>query len=117
MTDLASLTDVVNRWRPLTAAEQTVAAALLGDASAIVRANFPGVDADVASGAVSAATAAGVVAGMVKRAMMHADGVKSEGVGPYSVSYDNALGSLFLTAADRVLIGGVPVRAKSVRFG
>lgn len=118
MADLAVVSDVADRWRPLSTAETAVATVLLGDASALVRAAYPGVDADITSGALDSTVVAGVVAQMVKRAMLRADGVKSEATGPYSVTYDNAAGNLFLTAAERLLLGDAQTAtAKSVRFG
>jgi hypothetical protein len=113
--------DVAARWRPLTDLESVTAQALLDDASALIRAEYPGIDGQIASGAVSAQVVLAVTAGIVKRALIApADGVsqQSETVGPYShsQSFSNPLGNVFLTAADRVLIEGYRPRAMSVRF-
>jgi hypothetical protein len=112
---------VADRWRPLTPAEEPIADALARDASAIIRARFPGIDAQVTSGAVDLDTLTMVTAGMVKRAMVApADGVTSQtdGMGPYShaQTYANPLGNVFLTASDLVLIIGYQPAASSHGF-
>jgi hypothetical protein len=112
--------DLENRWRPLSAAEQD-RRTCSEDASALLRAEFPGIDETIASGGLDADVVAAVVAMMVKRAMIApADGVsqESEGVGPYNHSqqYANPMGNVFLTAAERTLILGRQPRAMSVKF-
>jgi hypothetical protein len=113
--------DVAARWRPLTAAELVIATALLGDASALLRSRFPGIDAQVANGNLDAAIPLLVVAGMVKRALIAPDeGVtsESESAGPYnhSQTFANPLRNVFLTAADLVLIQGYIPAGGSHRF-
>lgn len=122
VTALATLEDVENRWRPILETEVNRVEALLGDASALLRAEFPGIDTSIVTGALDGAVVAAVVANMVKRAMIvPADGVSqdSETVGPYSHSqqFANPLGNVFLTAAERVLILGHQQTAMSVQFG
>jgi hypothetical protein len=117
----ATTDDVAARWRPLTADELVVAETLLGDASAIVRSQFPGIDGQITSGAVDPVNVRIVVAGMVKRALISPDeGVtqESQSVGPYShsQSYANPLRNLFITDADRLLILGRAVSARSAYF-
>ena len=100
MVLLATIEDVQDRvGRTFSSDEAYQVSVLIDDASAIVLASF--------SSAATNPAAVMVVAGMVKRALTGSDGVKSETVGPYSVTYDNAQGSLYLTAADRTLLGGV----------
>lgn len=113
--------DVEARWRPLTAAETTVAQTLLIDAASLIRARFPGIDAQVASGQVDGTILALVSANMVKRAMIApADGItqQSDGMGPYSHSqtYANPLGNVFLTAAETTLILGYQPAGQSIGF-
>lgn len=122
MTAFATTEDVAARWRPLTDDETMVAATLLDDASAIIRSQYPGIDAQITSGAVDPANLLIVVAGMVKRALISPDeGVtqESQSVGPYSHSqtYANPLRNLFLTDADRLLIVGAARTASSTYFG
>lgn len=106
MAALATVEDVAARWRPLTSEEAIIVQTLLDDASDMVRVRFPSVDADIASGAISAATAVRVVAGMVRRAMMNRDneGITqgSETIGPFGISqsYANPSGNLYLSKDD-----------------
>jgi hypothetical protein len=117
----ANSQDVADRWRPLTSAEATVADTLVSDASALIRARFPGIDAQVASGGVDAQVLTAITANMVKRALIApADGItqQSEGMGPYSQSqtFANPLGNVFLTAAEMTLILGYQPSGQSVQF-
>lgn len=121
-TPFATSADVAARWRPLTAAESTVADVLVGDASALIRQRFPGIDATIAAGNLDPDLVKMVVAGMVKRALIAPlDGVsqQAEGTGPYSHSetFANPMRNVFLTAADLVLIEGYKPKAGSHRFG
>lgn len=116
MTAFASLDDVEARWRPLTDPERLVADTLLDDASAIIRARFPGVEGQVDDDILAAVTA-----GMVKRALIAPlDGVsqESETTGPYShsTSFANPMRNVFLTAADEMMIVGYQPAAISGRF-
>lgn len=120
----ATVQDVIARWRPLTSDEYLIAEVLLGDASLMVRAEFGDIDQRIASGALDPGAPLSVVCQMVRRSMQASSvpgGAKSlqESVGPmsFSVTYENAAGNLFLSAAERALLGGPnPVRAKSVQL-
>lgn len=114
--------DVEARWHSLSPAEEITAAVLIDDASALLRAEFPGLDSQIASGSMDAGLLVIVVSNMVKRAMLApADGISqsSETVGPYShgQSYANPLGNVFLTASERTLILGRQPLGVSVRYG
>lgn len=122
MAPFATAFDVADRWRPLSPAEETIATTLVGDASALIRARFPGIDSQIAAGAVDAQILLIVVAGMVKRALIAPDeGVtqQSEAAGPFthSRSYANPMRNVFLTAADLVLIQGYQPSAVSMTYG
>lgn len=117
----ATSDDVAARWRPLSPAELQVADVLAGDASSLIRARFPGIDAQVVAGSIDANVLAMVVSGMVKRALIApADGIasQSETVGPYSHSqtYANPLGNVFLSAGDLTLILGYIPSGSSHKF-
>lgn len=118
----ATVDDVAARWRPLTSAEQNVATTLVADASALIRARFPGIDDQIAAGGIDAQILTIVVSGMVKRALIAPDdGVsqESEGIGPYSrsQSFANPMRNVFLTEADLTLILGYRPTAGSFGFG
>lgn len=113
----ATTDDVADRWRPLTPDEQNVAETLVSDASAIIRARFPGVDGQVDPDVLRI-----VVAGMVKRALVAPmDGVsqESESVGPinHSLSFANPMRNVFLTAADIILIEGYRPTGGTFQYG
>lgn len=107
----ATVDDLENRWRTLSPEEQLLAGTLLEDASAMVRALASDVDARIWSGDLDAGVPVMVVCSMVKRAMLAADapGVRTsqETSGPFSQSYTfaNPMGDLYLTAAEKKLLG------------
>lgn len=114
----ATPADVAARWRPLTDAETIVATTLCADASALIRARFPGIDDQVTSGAMDPDVLVQVVSGMVKRAMIApSDGISQESdtMGPFgrSQTFANPLGNVFLTAADLTLILGYQASGQS----
>jgi len=123
MTIIATPQDVADRWRTLTPDEISLAAALLGDASAILRAQYPGIDAQIATDPDLAANAITVVAGMVKRAMILGDneGVRAEtqGAGPFSFTrqYQSAANALSLNDNDALLILGYRAAGQSIPYG
>lgn len=90
---------------------------LAGDASALIRARFPGIDGQVDPDLLTI-----VVAGMVKRAMLApTDGVsqESENLGPYahSRSFANPMGNVFLTASELMLIEGRKPTGGTFQYG
>ena len=122
-TAFASATDLAARWRPLSAAEEDTADTLLGDASAILRAECPDLDArlTVVPPLLDPDLPKMIVCAMVKRAMIA--GVDVEGVtntqqtaGPFSQSmtYSNPMGNLYLTKTERKLLGCGGQRAFTV---
>jgi hypothetical protein len=106
----ATPTDVAAVWRPLSDAEEAVAATLLSYASTLVRVNVPGIDDRITAGTLDADLPKMVVVGMVKGAMDRPAGAKSltETTGPYtrSITYAEAVtsGLLGLSAADLALL-------------
>lgn len=69
MAALATVADVEARWRPGSFTDQAIIGALLTDASAIVRREFPTIDARVLSSEIDADVVTLVVAGMVGRVL------------------------------------------------
>lgn len=105
-TPFASAQDVADRWRPLSPSEQITATVLLGDASDMVREQFPDVDTRLADGSLRPTTLTRIVVGMVKRALSNPEGKVRESVDDYSWQIDPqvAAGYLFLSAADKVAL-------------
>lgn len=92
---LADSDDVADLWRPLTPDEAARVTRLIQKASAMLRQRAPWVDDRIAlfqtdpgnPAALDPVTVASVVATVVKRFLSNVQGVASEGVGPYSVTY------------------------------
>lgn len=108
----ATADDLAGRWRALTEAEQDRATVLLGDASAFVRATCAGIDDRITAGTLELAVVVAVVCGMVKRAMLAGElgegvGQQQQTAGPFgaSMTFTNPTGSVYLTKADRRLLG------------
>jgi hypothetical protein len=119
----ATTSDLEARWRPLTDPEAATATVLLADASTQIRSEFPTLDILIAGDADAdpvvppnpdlARNATRVVCAMVRRAMDAPEdggfGVGSiqETTGPFSrsLSYSNPMGDLYLTKAERKLLG------------
>lgn len=117
----ATAQDVADRWRPLSTSEASTASTLTVDASVIVRAECPGIDARVTDGAVDAALLTQVVSAMVKRAMVGGPDLagvsnEQETAGPFmrGTTYANPLGDLYLTRQERRRLGYGGVRAGNV---
>ena len=110
----ATASELAARWRPLTPAEQATAGTLLSDASLVIRAECPDVDARTTAlpPTLDPDILKMVACAMVKRAMIA--GADAEGVtaqqqtaGPFSQSltYSNPMGNLYLTKAEKRLLG------------
>ena len=108
MAALATVADVEARWRSLSASEETVATALLDDASAIVRSRVSDVDDRIADSDVYEALVVGIVAGMVLRVIRNPEGKRSETIDDYSYTRDDATksGLLYLSDEEAALLGG-----------
>ena len=109
MADYATVADVTSRWRPLTAAETTVAGALLADASAILRARVPRLDDRVDDDTLDAALPRSVCVQMVLRVLRNPDGLISEQIDDYGIRRaDSAAGSLHVTSDELALLTEAP---------
>lgn len=104
----ATWQDVQARWRTLTADEQTLATTLLDDAAVELDGACPPSDPPTAR---ELSVRKIVSVRMVKRAMVSPGGVGvnsvQQGAGPYqeTVQFSNPMGDLYLTKADRRLLG------------
>ena len=110
----ATTADVEARWRPLSPAEATQAAALLDDAAVVIRAACPDIADRITDGLLDPSVPKLISVRLVKRVMSAAASSGFEGVtnlsqtaGPFSqnTSFANPLGEMFLTKADRRLLG------------
>lgn len=112
--------DIASRWRPLAPDEVERANTLAADALDLLLAD-PDLDLQAALDAdqVTERTVRSVVAAMVKRAMTApADGIASEGVGPFNRSFSNPQGDVYLRATERTqLMGRRRPSATTVRMG
>lgn len=123
--DLVTPDDVASFWRPLTDAEQTVAASLIGVASRMIRRRIPDIDAQITAGTVDLQDVAYVISEMIRSAIeagtrpVDAKTV-SDTVGPYahSVTYADAASNLTFTDAWAALLGTpTAVQIGSARLG
>lgn len=118
----ATADDLVARWRPLSESEQATAEALLADASAMIRAERPGIDELLAADppGMDPSLPRMVACAMVKRAMIGIDtgGASSvqQTAGPFSksTSFANPAGDLYFTRQERQALGGRAQRAFTV---
>lgn len=108
----AAAQDLVDRWRPLDSAEEARATVLLGDAATRIRVACPDIDARVASQALDPDVPKIVSVEMVRRAMLSpvdqpAAGQVQQTAGPFSqsISYTNPTGDLYLTKAEKQILG------------
>lgn len=104
MESFATVDDLARRWRAIAPGERDQAEALLGDASAIIRAT-----ADTAT--VDRAILTRITCAMVARAMTSLAGAgirrETQMAGPYqhTVDYANPTGDVYLTKAEKSLLG------------
>lgn len=120
MAPFALVSDIEARWRSLSDTEKTRAHVLLDDASALIRAERPTIDALILAGTVGETVPRMISVAMVKRAMVggeDAQGVQSQQqtAGPFSqqFTFTNPSGDLYLTRAEKRLLSG---RRKGLAF-
>ena len=109
--------DLEKRWRPLLGPERDRAATLLEDASVMLRAEFPDITARTtavppALPELDPAVPRIVVCKMVKRSMLASVDqppvtAQQQSAGPYaqSLTFANPTGDLYLTKAERRMLG------------
>lgn len=115
MPNPAIVSDVADRWRPLSSDEQQVAQALLADAWAILTTRLPELESRMATGVPSEQLVTSVVTAMVLRVLKNPEGKREESIDDYSWTRDKALsgGELYVTAGELSLLAPGP-RAWSV---
>lgn len=113
----ATVDDLQSRWHPLTEAEQTRAAALLDDASDLIRSQCP------TWRNASDKTLRRITCQVVKTAMVGQAGAgitqESGTTGPFSASYTyaNPAGDLYLTRAQKHELGATRQTCTSWAWG
>ena len=119
----ATVDDLESRWRSLLLDEQARATVLLADASTLLRAEVPDVDARLTATppTLDIGVPTMIVCAMVKRAMLagtDTDGIASnqQTVGPFTQSstYANPLGNLYLAKNERRMLGSTGQRAFTI---
>ena|SRR5690554_3356965 len=115
--------DLTERWRPLTSDETSRADVLLADAAVKIRAACPDVDARIESGDLDPEIPKIVSCDMVRRAMLSpVDQAPMQQMqqtaGPFSHSgtFVNPTGDLYLTKAEKQMLGCGGQRAFTVRL-
>lgn len=107
MSGPATLSDLQARWRPLAAGAETDRAwALLDDAYDEIVTRVPSVPARLAAGELLASLVVRVQCAMAQRVLANPDGLRSETIGGYSYTRDNAVsaGSLYLDPSELALL-------------
>jgi hypothetical protein len=110
MPNPTAIPDLEARFRPLTAAEQNTAQALLDDAWEELLVRIPDLDARMADGRTSAGLVVRVVAAMVTRVLRNPDAIRQWSVDDASFTRDKALstGFLFVAPEELSLLRGTP---------
>lgn len=126
MAAFAEVSDLEARWRPLSIAEDATAEVLLLDAASMIRAECPDIDGRLEADppTLDPNIPLMVSCAMVKRAMLAGTGSDavsqtSQTAGPFSqqVTYANPMGNLYLTKAERKLLGCSQQKAFMVDMG
>jgi len=100
MSNPVTPSDVADRWRPLTDDETLLAAALLDDAWALLKARDVTIDTRATAGTLDAGLLRMVETAMVLRVMRNPDGKKQEAIDDYSWTRDNAVSAGLLYVGD-----------------
>lgn len=120
LVEFVTVADIASGWRPLTAEQESVAAAKISEALIILEVEAPGVLSRAESGELSPDIVRLVVTRMVTRYLKNPDGDRtvtdSESIDDYTVSStrikDNSLasGDMFVTPVE---LGWLGVRVKA----
>ncbi len=118
----ATVADLKRHWPGLPDGDQELAAQKLLEASIEVHGNYPDLDSRISDGSMDPAVPRLVVCRMVKRSMDVSDDAPPAGLTDYSVAtgpfsfsgkLSNPDGNLYLTAADKRLLGRSRARGKA----
>lgn len=117
MPNPATITDVEARWQPLTDQQTVTTVALLDDAWWMLTSRRPTLDADLASGAVSAGNVVRVATSMVLRVLRNPEGKRREAIDDYSYERHDLVSSGVLHVTDDELADLTPSVVTSAGTG
>lgn len=113
MPNPATTSDIVDRFRALTAAETGNAQAYLEDAWALVTGRLPSLEASMTAGTVSVANVVRVISAMVIRVLRNPDGKSEESIDDYRYRRDALVSSGVLAVTDEELADLTPAATRS----
>lgn len=113
MPNPATTSDIVDRFRPLTAAETNNAQAYLEDAWALVTGRLPSLEANMTAGSVTVANVVRVISAMVIRVLRNPDGKSEESIDDYRYRRDSLVSSGILAVTDDELADLTPAATRS----
>lgn len=103
MPNPAVISDIEERFRPLTPAETINATAYLEDAWQLLLARLPNLEANMTAGTVTAANVVRVIANMVIRILRNPDGKSEEQIDDYRYRRDALISSgALIVSADEL---------------
>ncbi len=113
---LAVVGHVTEQFGALSAAQEGLTKALLRAASKLVRAQFPNVDAQLASGALDPDVVALAATNMVLRVLRNPRGLRGQTIGPFSYTYDTSLaaGELVIGPNEQAVLSPVTAAASAI---
>jgi len=119
MPNPATISDIEERFRPLTAAETVNAVAYLDDAWWMLTGRLPALEANITAGTVKVGNVVRVVSAMVIRILRNPDGKLEESIDDYRYRRDALIssGSLHVTGDELAdLTPGAGRKTNSVRL-
>ncbi len=103
MSNPATIADVIDRWRPLTDIEDTVANTLLDDAWSKLQVRLPTLAARLTAEEIDSNLVVMTLANMVIRVLRNVDGKVQESIEDYSYSVNQAVAAGYLYISDEEL--------------
>lgn len=119
MPNPATISDIEDRFRTLTATERTNAEAYLEDAWWLLTGRIPALEANMAAGTVKVGNVVRVVTAMVIRVLRNPEGKLEESIDDYRYRRDSLVSSGVLSVTDAELADLTPGsgrRTNSVRL-
>lgn len=114
MPNPAVISDIEDRFRPLTPAEEVNATAHLEDAWQMLLSRLPNLEANMTAGTVTAANVIRVVSNMVIRILRNPEGKSEEQIDDYRYRRDALISSGALTVTADELADLTPAAARRI---